>query len=358
MPNAIRAALLGAGTLVAMTSPTLAWDYPGHRMVGAIADLVLSKHFKKTHDEVSKLLTTKDANGNDVTRTLSQAAVFPDCAKPNNEQFCGRRSSEEEKAYVKKNPHHNNYHFTDVPLGQLAYVPFSAGTDEYDVVQMINYVVKQLRAKAPKDKPKLRDVSLTDTEAVWLLAHLVGDIHQPLHVGGIYFDKTTCATSVDPNLIPGGMVNVASTNGGNFIELVALAPAPAVPPTDQLHLFWDSTAVAAAMQAEGLTGAEQEFARLLAAEAPAGWQSAEDPGRWAEQWVAEIMPIARDAHASSRITITPKPPRISDTGKVTCGWTAAIKPEYNKWASQRAREQIQKAGFRLAALLAAIFEPQ
>ena len=70
------------------------------------------------------------------------------------------------------------------------------------------------------------------------------------------------------------------------------------------------------------------------------------------------MPIARDAHAASRITITPKPPRISDTGKVTCGWTAAIKPEYNKWASQRAREQIQKAGFRLAALLAAIFEPQ
>ena len=55
------------------------------------------------------------------------------------------------------------------------------GTNEIDVVQMINYIVKQLRAKDPKDKPKLRNVSLTDTEAVWLLAHLVGDIHQPLH---------------------------------------------------------------------------------------------------------------------------------------------------------------------------------
>jgi hypothetical protein len=356
MLNAIRAALLSAGTLVAMTSPTLAWDYPGHRMVGAIADMVLSKHFKKTHDEVSRLLTTKDANGNDVTRTLSQAAVFPDCAKPNNEQFCGRRSSEEEKAYVKKNPHHSNYHFTDVPLGQPVYVPFSAGTDEYDVVQMINYAVKQLRAKAPKDKPKLRDVSLTDSEAVWLLAHLVGDIHQPLHVGGIYFDKTTCATGVDPNLVPGGMVNVASTNGGNFIELVALAPAPAVPPTDQLHLFWDSTAVAAAMQADGLPGAEQEFARLLAAEAPANWQTAGEPETWAQKWAAEITPIAVEAHQPPKIAITLDERTVTETGKVSCKWTAKIQPEYSKWASDQAREQLRKAGFRLAALLKAIYE--
>jgi hypothetical protein len=357
MLNAVRAALLGAGTLVAMTAPAPAWDYPGHRMVGAIADFVLSEHFKKTHDAVAKLLTTKDVNGNDLKRTLSQAAVFPDCAKPNNEQFCLRRSTDEERAYVQRNPHHGNYHFTDVPLAQPKYIAFSAGTDEYDVVQMINYVVRQLRAKTPNDKPKLRDVSLTDTEAVWLLAHLVGDIHQPLHVGGIYFDKKTCATSVDPNLVPGGMVNVASTNGGNFIDLVAVAPPPAVPPIDNFHLFWDSTAVVRAMQAEGLTGAEQEFARVLAAEVPAG-QPTGDPGGWAEQWATEIMSLAREAHAPARITITPKPPRISETGKVTCAWTAAIKPEYSKWASEQARAQIQKAGFRLAALLVAIFEQQ
>jgi S1/P1 Nuclease len=357
MSNAVRATL-AAGMLLATCSPGVAWDFPGHRMVGAIADMVLSKHFKKTHQTVAKLLTIKDLNGNDVTRTLSQVAVFPDCAKPNSEQFCGRQPSQEEKTYVRNNPHHNNYHFTDVPLAQQKYVPFSAGTDEYDVVQMINFIVKQLRAKDDRSKPQLREVSLTDSEAVWLLAHLVGDIHQPLHVGAIYFDKATCGTSVDPNVIPGGMVNAAATNGGNFIELLAVAPAPAVPPADQLHLFWDATAVTTAMQAEGLAGAEQEFARLLAAEAPAGWQPTGDPGTWAQQWAAEMIPLAGEAHAPPKIAITPKPPRISDTGKVTCAWTAKIQPEYSKWAAQRAREQIQKAGFRLAALLTAIFEPQ
>jgi hypothetical protein len=44
MRDAIRAALLGAGALFAMTVSAAAWDYPGHRMVGAIADFVLSAH--------------------------------------------------------------------------------------------------------------------------------------------------------------------------------------------------------------------------------------------------------------------------------------------------------------------------
>ena len=47
MCNAIRAALFGAGMLAATTSPTLAWDYPGHRMIGAIADMVISAHYPK-----------------------------------------------------------------------------------------------------------------------------------------------------------------------------------------------------------------------------------------------------------------------------------------------------------------------
>jgi hypothetical protein len=40
-----------------------------------------------------------------------------------------------------------------------------------------------------------------------------------------------------------------------------------------------------------------------------------------------------------------------------CVWQTQISPGYSKWAGQRAREQIQKAGFRLAALLTTIFEP-
>ena len=97
----------------------------------------------------------------------------------------------------------------DVPIQQSKYVPYSPGTEPNDVVHMIRYVTLLLADKNPK---KRSGVDLTKTEALWLLAHLVGDIHQPLHVGAVYFDKQTCATIVDPNNVPGGMANVVSTN--------------------------------------------------------------------------------------------------------------------------------------------------
>jgi len=56
-------------------------------------------------------------------------------------------------------------------------------------------------------------------EAVWLLAHLVGDVHQPLHVGAMYFNRD-CGVSVDPNVVGAGLpkfgigTTVAETVGG------------------------------------------------------------------------------------------------------------------------------------------------
>ena len=347
MWDVVRAALLAAATLVAVTTQAAAWDYPGHRMVGAIADFVLSARHPKAYAKVKDLLATKDADGHRLVRTLSQVAVFPDCAKPNNVPFCGRTPSDEEKAYAAHNPHNGDYHFTDVPIQQSKYVAGSPGTGKDDIVQMINYAVGQLRGKSPHRD----DVALSDTEALWLLAHLVGDIHQPLHVGAIYFDKETCKQPKDPSDVPGGTDNVASTVGGNSFQLVAIAPDPAAPPNDNLHFFWDSNVVDGAMQAAKLAGSEQDFARLLAARAPAFWQTAGDPETWAEQWATEILPVARAAYGKLELK------GQMDLEHHKCAWTTQINPGYSKWASERARTQIQKAGFRLAALLAAIFEP-
>ena len=348
MNNTIRTALLGAGALLVMTATASAWDYPGHRMVGAIADFVLSARHPEAYKKIQDLIVSKDANGNKLVRTLSQVATSPDCAKANNVPYCGRTPSDEEKDYFANNKHNSDYHFTDVPIQQTKYVADSPGTGKYDAVQMINYAIAQLRGKSPQKE----DVQLTDVQALWLLAHLLGDIHQPLHVGSIYFDKATCKQIKDPT-VTGGLDTVASTIGGNAILLVALAPDPAAPPADNFHLFWDSTAVNNAMQAAGWPGAEQDFARLLAAKAPSYWQSAGDAETWAAQWVADIMPTARAAHEKLKIEFKKRDPAHHDA----CVWQTQISPGYSKWASQQARSQIQKAGFRLAALLNEIFKP-
>jgi len=355
MRNTMRAAFLAALAAIACPSSVGAWDYPGHRIVGAIADLVLQQHHPDAYKRVSDLLERKDSSGHVVEkRSLSQATVFPDCAKPGNLPYCGRLPSEEEVQYARRNKDHSKFHYTDVPLQQRKYVAGSAGTDDIDVVQMIAYTVAQLRGNKP---PAKKDVDLTDTEAVWLLAHLVGDIHQPLHVGAKYFDAS-CEKTVDPNVVGkppkfGIGDTVAETRGGNLIALAA--PAPTVPLATNLHYYWDGAAVVRAMQAAGYIGSEREFAKLLASAPPRGWETHGPPETRGVQWADEIMPLAIEAHERLQIRKATKPAPVS--GALNCKWETTVNPSYDAWASQHVRTQLAKAGFRLAALLKAIFEP-
>jgi len=346
------AILASCGIALASPVPASAWDYPGHRIVGAIADLVLQEHYPNTYKKIGELLDVRDASGVIQHRTLNQVAVFPDCAKSGNVPFCGRPPSDEEKAYSANNPHQDKFHYTDVPIEQRRYVAQTAGAAEIDIVQMINYSVAQLRGKSPLPK---QDVKLTDTEAVFLLAHLVGDIHQPLHVGAKYFDKT-CTKGVDPNRTGkppafGIGETVAETIGGNRILLTASAPA--VPPAKNLHFFWDGAAVTQAMQAAGVGGSEQEFAKLLAASPPAGWDTKGEVDTWATQWASENLPLANDAHR--RLTIRKSEHAAPLSGSLNCQWETTLDPGYQNWAKDKARTQLAKAGFRLAALFVAIF---
>lgn len=212
------------------------------------------------------------------------------------------------------------------------------------------YATAQLRGKTP---PPKKDVKLTDTEALWLLAHLVGDVHQPLHVGAIYFDRG-CDDAVDPNV--GGVPpkfgigeTVASTVGGNLVKLVA--PFPTVPLAENLHFYWDGAAVVRAMQTAGVGQSEQDFARLLAAAPPSGWEKPGPPETWAAQWASEILPLAAEAHARLAVRKGPTP-------FPACSWTTTIDASYEDWAQAQAKVQLAKAGVRLAALLKAIFAPQ
>ena len=342
-----RYACLVAG-LVAAGTPAAAWDYPGHRMVGATADRILQQHYPNTRKRVSALLDVKDAGGAVIhRRSLSEVAISPDCAK-DEEEYCGRRPSKEEMDYASRNKdHHRGFHFTNSPLQLKAYRPDGVGASKTDIVHMIGYTLAQLRGATPADPPKTV-VDLTDTEALWLLAHLVGDIHQPLHVGSKYYDQT-CENEADPN-VPG--MPFAITLGGNRIEIAATSPA--VPIAANLHIYWDSAAVVRAMHAAGLANAEQEFARLLAVDPPPGWETAGPPETWAAQWVAEAMPLANQAHSLLTIRKSAKLPFPTTTSP--CMWETTIDPAYQDWAKEHARIQIAEAGFRLApALLVAIF---
>ena len=67
----------------------------------------------------------------------------------------------------------------------------------------------------------------------------------------------------------------------------------------------------------------------------------------------EALPLANDAHRLLTIRKSAKLPFPTTTNP--CMWETTLDPAYQDWAKEHARVQIAKAGFRLAALLVAIF---
>jgi S1/P1 Nuclease len=192
-------------------------------------------------------------------------------------------------------------------------------------------------------------VELTNTEAVWLLAHLVGDVHQPLHVGQVYFDNT-CKRRINPN---DSNEEYLTTAGGNFIAL-----EQAVGGIRNLHLYWDVVAGANAMRREGVAEDEAAFAKKLAAIVPAGWETSGDAETWPQQWVAEIMPLAGRAYRPDiNGEVRPGPPPFPSR-TVSCKSGIALDQAYHDEAGEVAGKQLHKAGYRLAAILkAALRQP-
>ena len=125
-----------------------AWGTLGHRIVGQIADSYLTPSAKK---EIAKILGYE---------SLAMATNWADFIK-----------SDSTMTYL------SSWHYVDVDGGKTydefqAYLKNDTATDAYT---KLNFLIKELKNKQlPKDKKAMY---------LKLLIHIVGDIHQPLHVG-------------------------------------------------------------------------------------------------------------------------------------------------------------------------------
>ena len=127
---------------------TMAWGMIGHRIVGQIAEAYLTKHTKK---EIAKIL------GDESVAMSSNWADF-----------------------IKSDPSMSNvspWHYCDIK-GGLSQAEFLATLERdttVDAYTRINFMVKELKDKSLEQEKKAMYLKL--------LIHIVGDVHQPLHVG-------------------------------------------------------------------------------------------------------------------------------------------------------------------------------
>jgi len=339
----------------------------GHHMVGAIADRRLAKSNGTAAAKVNFLLDGL---------SLADAALLPDEIKdwdPAGPTLLPRLKShpriQQELAdfwtanhkMVEGQPLHRVYHFTDVPvLDQGKYADGTIGRPDHDIVHLIPFCIAVLQAPDNTENER----KITKSVAIILLAHYLGDIHQPLHVGAQYFVEDSGHKVKPTNPDKGGDFFI--DEGGNNLNLSLLKFGTPVPTGKVLHGYWDGTAAATALglmqdqfksahpgHAQKATEGElaQEFADLE----PVEWKLSPQLNvkEWAEAWANDILPEASEAHQRLRfnVKIVPKHGR-----KEAVGTAEEIKApdgiSYRDWAGKVAMNEIHKGGWRLAALLA------
>lgn len=344
------------GVFASVAAPdAAAWGRDGHRAIGAIADRLLKG--TNAQKEIAQILRSDES--------LASVANWADCVKGT---FCGPQT-QEMVDYVAGNPRHSEYHYTNVPFQLDHYHEHGVGTSEVDIVQTLEQCIAVLQGKTD---PALNPHKFTKRQALILLAHFAGDIHQPLHVGSAFVGKDgqfvvpKSRAEIDETL-------VFDSRGGNNLlmdrakleQLEGLA-GDIIPPgepvvvkegvpqalTRPFHSFWDSKTVEYAFR-RIQTRTPEQFADVAFKNPPQLKKAQGDVSTWPVQWVEDGLVSAKLAYKDvvpGKLT-----PQTSSKGETYYTFALEVPQDYPVPSSDIAKTQLIKGGYNLAAMLQAIW---
>lgn len=309
----IAAALVAVGVST-LTIGVGAFGEAGHRIIGTLAEL----HLKNTRalTEVRRILRPNE--------TLADASVWPDRIK--NPLYEDGDTS----TFRLDHPAHDTYHYANLPFQAERYALDVPGARPTDIVQTSREAIRVLRTGKGLFTPR---------EALRLLAHFVGDMHQPLHVGNGFVS----ASGPLQFIVPKGSTGWRTTLGGN-----ALLYGPEN--RFNLHSYWDSHAVNITMQkADAPAFAAELFTTVKASPE---WTMTGDPETWPAQWATEGLAHAKVVHKGVRLLSYLGP---DDAKRTAHRWRIEQPAGYDDVARPLIRQQLAAGGYRLAAVLKAIW---
>jgi hypothetical protein len=256
-----------------------------------------------------------------------------------------------------------DWHYVNLPLGVESYAQAveMGFTRDDDVVQMIKESVRVLQSNSN---------IMSELNALRWLVHLVGDVHQPTHVGCGFVDTSGNVPRLVFNPERIRQQNLRHDKGGNSLVLPVSGNV-------NLHSYWDSRLAgdidehadepaseegAATETFSEMTEAstspelkarfiaklsgmiEQERATRRAMAATANVTPVD---QWAEQWATNSLTLARSAYDSLRIV-----QRLSG-GRYKVSWEG--KAAYDRRCRPIVTRQLTLAAENLAELLNAIW---
>ena len=354
---------------LAIQCPLFAYGPTGHEIVGGIADKLIAntpaaqKIYALTDgitlERASTIADEIRAWDKDVVDDQSAFPHYPEHPKIDKQlrEFWGANPPTQDQK--SPTPSHHWFHYTDVPVLNLQkYAEGRTGRSQWDIVHMISYCVDVLRGETPENNPR----KITKPIAVILLAHYVGDIHQPLHVGAEYFNHA--GQAVDPDKGETGI----GDEGGNtlMLRLFRGTPEQVGKRGLKLHGFWDNEAVMANLpplpadlfkeeRYKLIEPDKQKLVDVFAKQQPQNWRAPANLSlkNYAEFWADDILPTAKEAHERLRFINVHE---TLDQERTVMAGVAREKnaPDhigYADWAAKIVRDELHKAGWRLADLL-------
>jgi hypothetical protein len=327
-------------TMALFATVAAPWGPEGHHTVGALADRLIAG--TNAEAQVKALLGGL---------SLEQAAVWADCAKgvdpTKNFVYTGAGKYPECAIYetpdgeaemidfVRRNDTncprvdgdescHKQYHYSDEAIQRKHYHLGDIGTQPFDVVAAVSATIHVLQgdpASAPFDIKDKR-------EALLLLAHYVGDIEQPLHVGAVYLNAA--GQVVDP--AQGTFDPATATQGGNEVTTIHV---PTNRRSENLHATWDD--IPEALQSSHIDAAWLALVRKV----PASRGSIDD---WSTSWANGTMTQARVAVTG--LQFGPQQNGI---------WTVPLSGRYDDSMAPIKKRQLTEGGARLAQVLRTVW---
>lgn len=272
-PVAALVALVG----LAFPAPAAAWGPIGHRITAQIAQDNVSG---QTRARIAQILGVEE---------LPESSTWPDEQRSNPDEFWQRTSYP--------------WHFVTIPVGEAA--ENLVHPPEGDAATALAQFTATLRDPAASREDKAL--------ALRFIVHIVGDLHQPLHVGK-----------------PGD-------RGGNDVRVRWLDD----PVIRNLHWVWDEGMI----QRQDLSFTEYT-ARLKARTTPAQvveWWTPEP-----HVWMAESIAL--------RDRIYPEPSAEFGDGSEAAPFVLRYRYGYDWTPAMELR--LQQAGIRIAAYLDRVFAPE
>lgn len=313
--------LIAAGSF--LTSQAWAFGDLGHRTVGAIADAQLTS---ETRAAVGSLLPSGES--------LATVAAWPDEVKRAKNNLGPLAHDAEAQRFNEDFPDNREWHYVDLPLDTTASMEGAVGRRRNDIVQTIKRCIRVIESKTVPHH------EMTRAQALRWLVHLLGDLHQPLHLGSGYywFDAHGQAHLItDPQEAAGK----DEDRGGTLLFYTA---------EDHLHAFWDDRLVSAVAKGRAYREVAQD---LLAQGHQQVWDGHGSYHYWVDQWAVESIRLGKSAYERLIFGAGQFDVDHNSLQKITI----TLPPGYEQDEAQLVEQQLAKAGYRLAAILNAMQFP-